>query len=328
MTLHITQVSARYILQLSDRLISGGIQDPIANKNIIYWSRDAIVTIGYAGVAYGLSRSNPDLPTDEWIVEKLRGIPIPRIEEDGRPWASSGGLIPRWHDIGESLEILRKELQDVFKKSFSFRRHSFSLTIAGWQGFRCRVKGKGIRAIYRRVRPVIADLTKREGQTNVVLDRVGRYWYLPNQWTVIDSPHGYLLSAERSELRRRLRRGIPDESESVMAKTVVAVASRCPAQVGPHCISILLPPPGAAPIRVRFIPDMPHLVVVTKAGVEKEYPVTFSPWIVGPFSLWAPSVMKGRCSMQMGPFLINIESPSPDADSFYFLRSMQRPPGP
>lgn len=50
MTLHLTQVSYLYTLQVGDRLISGGINDPLANKNIIYWARDAIVTLGYSGL--------------------------------------------------------------------------------------------------------------------------------------------------------------------------------------------------------------------------------------------------------------------------------------
>jgi hypothetical protein len=49
MTLILTYASARYVLQVTDRLVTQGgkIFDPLANKNLIYVARDAIVTVGY-----------------------------------------------------------------------------------------------------------------------------------------------------------------------------------------------------------------------------------------------------------------------------------------
>ena len=48
---------------VSDRLVSGGVHDPLANKNLIYQARDAIVVVGYAGAAYELNSSNKNIPT-------------------------------------------------------------------------------------------------------------------------------------------------------------------------------------------------------------------------------------------------------------------------
>src|SRR5437660_7557363 len=60
MTLHLIRASRSYVAHASDRLVSGGVNDPLANKQIIYLARDALVSIGYAGIAYGLSSSSPN----------------------------------------------------------------------------------------------------------------------------------------------------------------------------------------------------------------------------------------------------------------------------
>ena len=78
MTLHLTQISPLYTLQVGDRLVSGSIHDPLANKNIIYWARDGFFTIGYSGLAYLQGK-----PTDQWIAEKLWGDVIP-VGPDGK----------------------------------------------------------------------------------------------------------------------------------------------------------------------------------------------------------------------------------------------------
>ena len=88
------------MLHVSDRLVSGGVHDPLANKCIIYWARGALVSIGYAGLAYGLSKSNPNMPTDEWIAEKLWGKPIPRGRDGLRPATFAMSKISKWLDIG------------------------------------------------------------------------------------------------------------------------------------------------------------------------------------------------------------------------------------
>jgi hypothetical protein len=52
--------------------VSGGVEDPLANKNLIYVGRDGIFAISYTGLAYGLS-ANRNTPTDEWLAEILCG---------------------------------------------------------------------------------------------------------------------------------------------------------------------------------------------------------------------------------------------------------------
>src|SRR5262245_32888941 len=128
MTLHLTQISNRYTLQVSDRLVSGGVQDPLANKNLIYWARDALVTIAYSGLAYELSRSDHNTPTDEWIAEILRGGPIPRGPDGVRPASFGSDKISGWLDVGQSILLLRDQLQQSLDNlPFNRRNNAFEL---------------------------------------------------------------------------------------------------------------------------------------------------------------------------------------------------------
>lgn len=80
---------------MSDRLVSSPLRgslvpfEPTANKTIVYFARDAHVSIGYAGQAYLEER-----PTDQWIAEQL-------ISEDVNSRARvAGWLIPLDAGVG------------------------------------------------------------------------------------------------------------------------------------------------------------------------------------------------------------------------------------
>jgi hypothetical protein len=137
MTLHITFASNRYVLQLSDRLVSlpsrGSLTkfDETANKTVIYVARDAYVSIGYTGLAYIDGR-----PTDQWIAEKLIG------EEVGSRRGPSGGIAARltaggnipWYDIGTARRVLRSELFALsLRVGETMKPHLPTLVMAGWQ---------------------------------------------------------------------------------------------------------------------------------------------------------------------------------------------------
>src|SRR3546814_6108171 len=75
MTLVLTAMTPRYVVQAADRLLTKGaaVHDAMANKTIIYRTRDGVMVLSYSGIAY-LSRQ----PMDEWIAEQLWGDAIGR----------------------------------------------------------------------------------------------------------------------------------------------------------------------------------------------------------------------------------------------------------
>ena len=136
MTLILTRASPQYILQVSDRLLTRGRRrrpfDPVSNKTIVYFARDALVSIAYSGNAY-----LDETPTDQWMAGVLIGK---RLEPD-----DPGGLTigPRegWLDIGQSIELLRTELGSAISRlPQSEEPPSLHVVIAGWQWNRKRAR--------------------------------------------------------------------------------------------------------------------------------------------------------------------------------------------
>ena len=320
MTLHLTRISRSYTLQVSDRLVSGGVQDPLANKTLIYWARGGVVSIGYTGLAYELSSCDPNIPTDELIAEILFGMPIPRGRDGVRPVTLGIGKIPRWLDLGQSIELLRCELQNSVDRLPSTRReYPFEMIVAGWQETR-----------RRGLQPVIVQIIKPRGNAAFTIERPQRNWHLGGSIALITTPEGYVSDNELSGFTEHLPTASPDESENLLVDGVRRVSSRNPQSVGPHCMSILLPPLGVAPIRVRFIPNAPHTAVYTgqDQNMTPAFPIAFSPWIIGPNMLCAPSVQIGHGQVQMGPFEIVMEAPMPESGVKGYMGALERPPGP
>src|SRR5689334_10815609 len=104
MTLILTRASKDFVLQVTDRLVTQGMSefDSLANKNIVYCARNAIVAIAYTGFAF-----LGDIPTDQWVVEQLIGQPFDR---DRKPPAVVMGLRPQSLDLGRSLTLLKEKL--------------------------------------------------------------------------------------------------------------------------------------------------------------------------------------------------------------------------
>ena len=319
MTLHLTRVSRTYALQVSDRLVSGALQDPAANKNLIYWARDALVTIGYTGLAYGLSDADQNMPTDEWIAQTLWGRDIERMD-DGRPSMFFSRPISRWLDIGQSVELLRQKLNASMEHLDRHQRnYPFELVVAGWQETRGRR------------RPVLIQLRKAANATAATLERPPRYWYLPRQVALVATPDGYLSSADGAEIAEELGTGKVDQVELALVKLVRRVSAQHPRLVGPHCISTVIPPFGHGPVRVRFIPRARHSVEFCndETGARQKVPVGFSPWIVCRNGFASPTVHAGNCEMSFGDlFKVLIEAPAPTRGVLSYMGAQHRPKGP
>src|SRR5258708_26583621 len=102
MTLILSQASINYVLQVTDRLVTQHENvtqrynpfDPLANKNIVYCSKNSVVAIAYTGIAY-----IDDIPTDKWIAQQLIGEP----HERGRRM----GPLRQHLDQGRAIDLLR-----------------------------------------------------------------------------------------------------------------------------------------------------------------------------------------------------------------------------
>ncbi len=341
MTLILTRTSDHYVLQVTDRRLmqaydtfdpqsnrivrNSSTFDPWSNKNVVYHARDALVTMGYTGNAYIEGR-----PTDHWIVEQLIGTRLGGWEPEDRPAAIriSTERPTQWLDIGQSLQLLRERLTASLARLHRNVRRTISLhvIIVGWQWNRCH-----------RPWPISARLSRFEGGNTVDLYYRRRYWNLddPERWKRRFKDRATPVLARRkcevgaappgnfspSELAAVIDpdQG-PDDAERGFVQVMRQVAARTPV-VGPDCMSILLPPPGAAPLRIRYIADQTATPAHrTTAG--------FSPWIVGPHQVRAPSFIIGTFTFDFGPFTVRQEGPGPVGDLLMTIGSQPRPPCP
>ena len=326
MTLHITYVSPHYVLQVSDRLVTRRSLgrprpfDPESNKTVIYVARDALLSIGYSGVAYLDNR-----PTDQWIAEKLIG------EEVGsRARVQGSHTIPRrlktgptgpWYDVGNAIRVLREGLIAT-RGLRTVERHNFPrLIVAGWQ----RWKRKS-----RPVAYVIAD--DGEGPLYSRLKATPRYDWLRGRFHLNFTPINHQLASIRAELNEQLEGSSPsaDELEKRMAQALRRAADQFP-EIGKDYLAVLLPPPGQRRIRTRYVafdtpaqgPHQPH-------DEEPPYfgPVGFAPWIVAPHYEAGPSMMINSQVWEiggpLGGLVLEMEGP-PGPDREWAMWSQRRP---
>src|SRR3546814_5037928 len=115
MTLVLTAMTPRYVVQAADRLLTKGaaVHDAMANKTIIYRTRDGVMVLSYSGIAY-LSRQ----PMDEWIAEQLWGDAIGRGPDGCGPAAMMMGQRPNNWTIDRSEEHT-SELQSLMRISYA-----------------------------------------------------------------------------------------------------------------------------------------------------------------------------------------------------------------
>jgi hypothetical protein len=114
MTLILTLVTPFHVLQVSDRLVTTQSRtlgartfDAFANKNLVFFARNALVTIGYTGLAY-----IDGAPTDHWLAEQLLDLSLP-LEFGAR---MRTGPEVRLEDIGRVVERVRTRLISTFTR--------------------------------------------------------------------------------------------------------------------------------------------------------------------------------------------------------------------
>ena len=326
MTLHITYISGQYVLQVSDRLVTrDSVSGPLtfdleANKTVVYIARDALVSIGYAGLAYLNHR-----PTDQWIAEKLIGEEVgsrARIPGGGIPEQLKIGATGPWHELGSAMRLLREELVVARDLHSTPRCDLPRLIIAGWQLWK------------RRARPVayiIADDGK--GPLYQTLIATPRYDWLRGVPCLNFTPSNRKLHRIATRLSKELKSfSIVDEVEQRMMQ-ILRVAANQPAYIGKDYLSVLLPPPAAGFMRIRYVASDASATQARKQHEDlSPYigPVGFAPWIVTPRYEAGPSLLVNSQAWTidglLGDLSLEMEGPpAPPNSDFLRARVSQRP---
>lgn len=315
--MHLSYAANDFVLQVSDRKVtypSGHPFDDLSNKNIIYWARDALVSIGYTGMAY-----LENTPTDQWLVEKLSGHPYDtRIRPDLHIMGNK--VLEPWRNIGQTLRLFRSELGRACSQARAPEQQYFlALAIVGWR-LKWKRKSQFVSS------PFVAEVIKAAGSASVRVLMPPRRWYL-GQMMMWETRRGHLTLEERHQLGDGLSIAHTDSltkadyNEQVFTEAIRSVSARSPG-VGPDCMSTLIPPPKVGWIRVRYIPN---------ESSPAHSSVAYSPWIVGPRNILAPSVMRGTgWNIPLGQFSVVLEGPQmvPPDDRVISWESQTRPKPP
>ena len=305
MTLHISFVSNRFVLHISDRLISrptsfGQVSvDPNANKSIVFLARDAYVSIGYTGRA-----SLEGRPTDQWIAEKLSN-------EDFSTWLPSptGGIgskvtlgrVPPWPDIGTAMIKLRASLVASARLLPARERWCLPrIVLCGWQ------RGK---KLWRPILYVIADTGAGDFYQGLGWSR--RHGWLQGMFYLDFTPSNPHINRIRLEVESNLRESKSiDQTESLLIDAL-RLASDHGVGIGKDVLSVVLRQPAERLISSRY--EYFEEVLIQVQGIYASYfgPVGFTPWIVAAQYLSGPEVVIGspEISGPLGEFTFRFESP-------------------
>jgi hypothetical protein len=324
-TLILSYLSRGFVLQVSDRLVTapGAIPfDGLANKNIIYQARDAIVSMSYTGPAF-----IGQVPTDNWIAQKLTGVDV------SKNFGTRMGPLPKWYDIGQATRLLAEE----FQSSEIARTNSyFELVVVGWQW---KITGRPPVGRHQPV-PMAWGLSKPQGGGfESEVERLPRRWYWRNRTFCCASPRSNLPKDKRASMFDRLRAElnpapalnvkIADKVEQAAVDTIRSVAKEN-RYVGPNCMSVVIAPPHqSALVRVTFFPYEQHTAQLVRETIEPiTGPAAFSPWVIGAKTMQMPSVAmgKGGYDIQMGPFAVRLNGPDSSPQGLLWALSSQRRP--
>jgi hypothetical protein len=273
--------------------------------------------MSYTGPAYILG-----LPSDQFIGERLSGFSFTGTGRDpGRVAGMISGIGGPWRHIGPAMRFLEEALRAAFadRKMWPVQPMMFELLVSGWQWGR-----------RKRPRPIVLTITKAAGSRKVSLLRRARHF--GRDFLFLATPTGHLRESEINTVRASLRRAWhPDDAEAALVQTIRSVSSHSP-YVGPSCVSVLIPPPFVAPVRIRFhAPETPRLAVTSTQSDEviETLPAAFSPWIIGRGGTMSPSILSGTMPMHSAGFPLVLEGPRNEGGTIEFaMGSIPRPPEP
>jgi hypothetical protein len=226
-----------------------------------------------------------------------------------------GGIVDhcpsnRWERIELALRRLRDGLEEWRARASSAERQQLPTIMAAGHALKWRSR--------RRFdcTPYLAWVGKNAKDSSFTLshpprDHVwgsGRYW---RQSKFASIPERQLRDEEWGELLGNLEaaRGSPPEVADANERSFVEAIRRVAARtsyVGHDCMSVLLPPPFAAPIRVRFLVEDR-----STAHETVELPLAYSPWIVTPHQVERPKILRGGgWNIRIDMLQVTLECPS------------------
>lgn len=318
MTLVLSVITPHFAAQVSDRLVTRGARpfDYYANKNLVYFAADGVVSFGYSGPAY---RGRHNASTDDWIMGVLTGEPEPGAPRSHGTRFRSGAAAAEPRTIDDTLALLQSALtRSAPLLPPNARSMGFELVGCGW-----RQRGD-------LEMPFICSIHDRSGSHDF------QVWCSdplePSRLLLNVTPMGFNDTCNRFVLVERLGKAATEEElVGVLIEKVQVVGGHIP-EVGQDCMAIVIPGRPLQEVRVRFSPLNTQV-----GGFQDErlvpgipgFPVAFSPWIIAPTVENPPNVFLGDHSLQIGAWTVQMIAPfNPSSGVSFALASQVRKKAP
>jgi hypothetical protein len=282
MTLIFSKYGGRFVMQVSDRLLTRNrkdVFDGAANKSLIFLAADARVTMAWTGSAFVGT-----LPTDYFIAESLQGRPIVFHDDQApaderRPaMIVRSGDIPEWPTLTMALQRLGDSLSQAWQyEPDAWRAQSLRIVGVGWSW-----------DIRYEQRPIGFD---------IVPDLNGKFIirWAPDVGKDLAAftASGYISHAELEEIVQSISNLEPLNAEAVLVDRLRAEADTN-AVVGRACMSVIIPDNGDILVRYHpsdsgALPPKPITVGSEQLTINPWY----SPWVITPHSMSPPQELGG-----------------------------------
>ena len=305
MTLIVTRTSCCYALMVTDRKVTknGTEYDPDANKNLLFSARNAVIAIGYTGMAY-----IGTIPTDQWIAQTLTDLTFP----EGR---HGKGSIPAKMTFDYEEQYIYLHVRNLMDRLNEVRPLIIKKYRRGWSANSFDLLMTGFEWNHDMVRPFFRVLSKPPGSDKFELSDFDRHIYLPQgkryPVRMYAAPAQNLSTDELGNIHSRLdsvwgdghgtTNDRADHAMSLIAETIQDMSERLNV-VGPDIMSILIPHPRMPnpTIWICYIPARRNQGVLVAGGKQTPVPIAFSPWVVRPRHIQPPCVFTS-CSPEL-PF--------------------------
>jgi hypothetical protein len=301
-----------FAVMVSDRLVSKrGVSgpyaphDPYANKNLVLVTRDAVVSIGYTGLAY-----LGETPTDVAIAEGVLGEPAPGLSRLGGP-----GNLVNPDDLNHTIARVVDSLEARFRRMLQFHR-DIGLQIL-MIGFRAR-EGEF-------PKPVVWHIANEPGAADVGIYRADHEVYEP--WARQEPRFWPIGQVANNASRARVKAALETtpvaarDCEETLANDIRVEATDRPETVGRDLMRILIGmrTDGTHQVFVRYDPDI------------NDSPDAYSPWVLTPIgyqvpAIAGPNVLSGSMNTGWGEVLFEYPPRGRATVSGWFPQPRPGPP--
>jgi hypothetical protein len=307
MTLVLTAMTPRYVVQAADRLLTKGkaVHDPAANKTIICRLKNSMMVLSYSGIAY-IGRQ----PTDEWLAELLWGEAIGRGPDGSGPAGLLMGQRPNDWSLDQVVAVLKQKLDSLSRRVID--RGGLYLSLAGWRTGREPARAFVIeiqRPRHVRVAAISGTPRRMRPGRAFVIGRIGA--------NIVS--HRLLAAFDRYRPSRTLNM---EDVEQTFVETIRSVA-RKDRTVGPNVLCTMLP--VDRPAICRFHAATVHSARVVHRRGETVIPVAHTPWIMSSGSLHAPQMCAGKWISDLDGHPLVFDAPAPVTGILGIAATLPRP---